>query len=266
MGSRAFLLPLEMRGLYREMLSQAWRRGGRLPNDHEAIRRAVGATEKEWSRAWPKIESFWRVDGDDLVNDTQLEVYAEAKSRREKESNRGKAGAEARYKHSPGDAQADAQATAQASTQGHAQALASDLRSPIQSPTDSEIPPVRAFRKPPTGRTDGVMAGMLPKDHLGHICSPNLSWCVTPYVHSKLKSQLAPKFGGDQAKADAALRVWYEEVWASLPADAVMGDAFRFWQPRFDAKFATPTPVAKKTEPASPKYATAAELRERYRA
>lgn len=75
MGSSGFLLPLEARGLYREMLTQAWRRGARLPNDHEAIRRATGTTNAEWRRTWPKVERFWRVDGDSLINDTQLEVY-----------------------------------------------------------------------------------------------------------------------------------------------------------------------------------------------
>jgi uncharacterized protein YdaU (DUF1376 family) len=81
MGSSAFLLPLEARGVYREMLSQAWRRGARLPNDHEQIRRAIGATSKEWRRSWALIERFWRVDGDSLVNDTQIEVYADAQGR-----------------------------------------------------------------------------------------------------------------------------------------------------------------------------------------
>jgi len=75
-GSSAFLLPMEARGMYREMLTQAWRRGARLPNDHEAIRRAIGATPGEWRRAWPAVQKFWRVDGDQLVNDTQLEIYA----------------------------------------------------------------------------------------------------------------------------------------------------------------------------------------------
>jgi uncharacterized protein YdaU (DUF1376 family) len=63
MGSSAFLIAIEPRGLYREMLTQAWRRGAKLPNDHEQIRRAVGATEAEWSRCWPLIERFWRVEG-----------------------------------------------------------------------------------------------------------------------------------------------------------------------------------------------------------
>lgn len=90
--SSAFLLPAGPRGLYREMLSQAWRRGGRLPNNHEAIRRAVGFTSQEWARCWPRVKPFWRVDGESLVNDTQLEVYAEAKERQENAERRGRAG------------------------------------------------------------------------------------------------------------------------------------------------------------------------------
>jgi uncharacterized protein YdaU (DUF1376 family) len=95
-GSSAFLLPLEARGLYREMLTQAWRRGGRLPDNHEAIRRATGATAEEWDRAWPWVQRYWRADGDGLVNDTQLEVYAEAQAVSQRASTRGKSGAKAR--------------------------------------------------------------------------------------------------------------------------------------------------------------------------
>lgn len=66
-GSSAFLLPIEPRGLYREMLTQAWRRGGSLPNDPIAIQRAVGCTASEWRRCWPQIERYWRIDGDSLA-------------------------------------------------------------------------------------------------------------------------------------------------------------------------------------------------------
>lgn len=79
-GSSGFLLPMEARGVYREMLTQAWRRGARLPNDHETIRRAIGATVAEWRRSWPRLVKYWRVDGDALVNDTQLEIYRAATS------------------------------------------------------------------------------------------------------------------------------------------------------------------------------------------
>lgn len=95
--SRGFHLPLEPRGLYREMLTQAWSREARLPNDHEAIRRLTGTDPKEWKRCWPLVEPFWRVDGKHLVNDTQLAVYAEAKARQQRASERGRRGAEGRH-------------------------------------------------------------------------------------------------------------------------------------------------------------------------
>lgn len=101
MGSSAFILPMEARGVYREMLSQAWRRGARLPNDHEAIQRAIGCTPKEWRRAWPLIERFWQVDGDNLINETQVEVYADAQARQDKSVKRAQAGAQARWKQQP---------------------------------------------------------------------------------------------------------------------------------------------------------------------
>ena len=116
MGSSGFLLPIEPRGLYREMLTQAWRRGARLPNDHAAIRVACGVSPGEWRRCWPKVQRFWRADGDSLVNDTQLEIYAEAKALAQENHDRARAGATARWarKHSPSNAQASAPASAQA--------------------------------------------------------------------------------------------------------------------------------------------------------
>lgn len=98
MGSSAFLLPMEARGLYREMLTQAWRRGARLPADHESIRRAIGATFDEWGRSWPQVAGYWHpTDSGLLVNDTQIEVYEEAEARATRASSRGVAGARARW-------------------------------------------------------------------------------------------------------------------------------------------------------------------------
>ena len=107
MGSSAFLLPIEPRGLYREMLTQAWRRGARLPASHEQVCRAIGATQDEWNRSWPQIERFWKVVDGYLVNETQLEIYAEAQARAERAREKGLRGAQA-------SAQARAQASAQA--------------------------------------------------------------------------------------------------------------------------------------------------------
>jgi uncharacterized protein YdaU (DUF1376 family) len=93
------LLPLAARGLYREMLTQAWRRGGSLPRVEEEIRRAVGVTADEWRRYWPKVKPFWRVEGDRLVNDTQREIYAEAERRALFASAHGSRAARARWNH-----------------------------------------------------------------------------------------------------------------------------------------------------------------------
>ena len=97
MGSRGFLLPLEPRGLYREMLSQAWRRGAALPNDEDQIRRLVFASPEEWARAWPVVRPFWRVDGDALVNDTQRLIYAATQKKKTRMSTLGLAAARRRW-------------------------------------------------------------------------------------------------------------------------------------------------------------------------
>lgn len=126
MGSSGFLLPMEARGVYREMLTQAWRRGARLPNDPESIQRAIGCTSAEWERAWPKVSKYWTIEGDHLVNVTQLEVYAEAVAQASGKAAKAKKAAESRW----GNAQAYARA--------HAQALPEQCPpSPSPSPTNN---------------------------------------------------------------------------------------------------------------------------------
>lgn len=78
MGSRGWMLPIAPRGLYREMLTQAWKLGAALPHDERTIKQLCGVTDEEWSTYWPAVSEFWRVDGTLLVNDTQLEVYAKS--------------------------------------------------------------------------------------------------------------------------------------------------------------------------------------------
>lgn len=128
-GSSAFSLSLEARGLYREMLTQAWRRGGRLPNDDVAIQRLVGATRSEWRRCWPIVRRYWRVSHDSLVNDTQLEIWTKALTAQQRASDRGKKGAAKRHA---------------GSTQGHAQA--STQAQPTQHPSRAQA---QRKHKPP---------------------------------------------------------------------------------------------------------------------
>jgi uncharacterized protein YdaU (DUF1376 family) len=86
-----------VRGLYREMLTRAWRNGAFLPNDPLQIQRTIGATPDEWDRCWPKVAKYWRVDGDRLVNDKQLEVYAKALYGATRRSEVARMGAAARH-------------------------------------------------------------------------------------------------------------------------------------------------------------------------
>lgn len=95
--SRAFHLSLEARGLYREMLSQAWIRGAKLPTDPVAIQRIVGATADEWTRAWPFVEPFWIRRGDALINETQVAIYLEALQQKQRIIQRNRANIKRRY-------------------------------------------------------------------------------------------------------------------------------------------------------------------------
>ncbi len=107
---------------------------------------------------------------------------------------------------------------------------------------------------------DGVMAGQLPRDHVTHVfCNDAFSCCVPTAVHSKLVNLLAPRHGGDRAATGDELKAWYPTVAASLVPDFIMGDAFKFWQGRFDAVFATPTePVRRGT--AAPELTAEADI------
>lgn len=129
MGSSGFLLPMLARGLYREMLTQAWRRGAKLPNDFAAIKRAIGATDDEWAEAWPLVSKFWRIDIDNnLINDTQLEIYGQAVSIQKVRAEVGRLGGLT--------TQAKRQANTQANQEANAQA---NFNPPSPSPSPSLI-------------------------------------------------------------------------------------------------------------------------------
>lgn len=103
-------------------------------------------------------------------------------------------------------------------------------------------------KRPDAHTGGGAMTGGLPRDHVAHAaCDDTFSRCIPSVVHAKLVNKLAPKYAGDRAATGDALKAWYRDVWSSLPADFVItGDDFKFWQGRFDAKFAS-------TEPAPPR-------------
>jgi len=123
-------------------------------------------------------------------------------------------------------------------------------RAVFDTDTDTVRDPVRVSRF-----GGSVLSGSLHRDHLSHIlCSPNFAWCVPEAVHVKLAVRLAPKHGGDVDAAKQALVAWYPTVWDALPPGTVLGDAFRFWGPRFDTAFASTVPVSGPSKPVGCKH------------
>lgn len=89
-GSPLQMMSLAARGLYSEMLTQAWASRARLVSTgEEEIMRLVRAMPDEWAVAWPKVRHYWvaatdpRTQAEILVNRKQLEVYVGALRNRE---------------------------------------------------------------------------------------------------------------------------------------------------------------------------------------
>lgn len=95
--------------------------------------------------------------------------------------------------------------------------------------------------------------------HLHHTyCDPTYSYCVPYGVHDALGDRLAPRYAGDRDAAKAFLRSWYPGVCQKLVDGFIMGDAFKFWQGRFDATFASQLPKVS----TAPRIQTLAEVEE----
>lgn len=104
------------------------------------------------------------------------------------------------------------------------------------------VPPeVARFPTPSHGLPrGGVMAGMLPRDHVDHAaCSDNFAWCIPNPVHRELVKLLTPACQNDRDVAARKLLEWYPTVWRQLKPTDVIGDAFKFWRGWFTSTFAT---------------------------
>lgn len=227
MGSSAFLLPIEPRGLYREMLTQAWRRGCRLPNNHEAIRRAVGCTVEEWDRCWPAIERLWRVDGDSLVNDTQLEVWEDSSAKHVRAVERGRLGGLKR-----------AEALAKAAVQELEQLPAKPVEQ-LQEQLVEQLPakgvdtgkppsPSLVHTHPARAREATLVTTHRSHAFCGVVCLPNQLW-----------STFLSRMGGDEHRLSGWLRTVSADWQARVDAGGQVpeGDDFAFWRNRWTESF-----------------------------
>lgn len=239
-GSRGFSLPMEPRGVYREMLTQAWRRGAKLPNDPEEIRRIIGCSEKEWRRCWPKVQPFWIVEGDTLVNVTQVVVYLQSKEAADNSKARAEAGGKA-----------NAQAQREKRLSGP-YAPAQDVPSVSVSEPLSEASSERDAR-PPAKTGSGAMAGSLPRDHVRHKA------CGRVCLHETQFEQFVRKLGGDPAAAAMAVKEWARETldtWELPPLmnKPIQGTTFQWWDARWEEWQGSPKAVEQPRASQMPSY------------
>lgn len=122
----------------------------------------------------------------------------------------------------------------------HTSVTVTPVTAMLRSSSESELDPDPERTKRETrARSTTPILGRNP--HLEHaVCDDTQSRCIPRPLHDSLADSLAPKYAGDREAAKAALLAWYPTVWATLAPDAVIGDAFRFWRPQFNATFATP--------------------------
>lgn len=232
-------MSLEEQALYRNLLDAIWLFDGHpIPDEPKALVSASGGDAEAWARGGAKVLRWMRkVDGG-WVNDTASEVMKETKTLSKARSKAGKKGAAQRW-------QVDSKLDGKPITSDEASAITNDntntdtkLSPPSPSPSpDLSLVPEKSDRA--HGRRWEPVIGRNP--HIDHsACDVTLSRCVPSVMHRKFSDSLAPKYGGDRDATKAALQQWYPTVWATLPADFVMGDALKFWQAQFDAAFASP--------------------------
>jgi len=109
-SSTGGMLPMEARGLYRELLSQAWIRGGKLPFDSEELCLIARCRQSEWKRCWPLVEPHWVVEDGSMWNETQLKIIQKGNEIRAFRSKAGSKGGSKTQANRRAKAKANAQA------------------------------------------------------------------------------------------------------------------------------------------------------------
>lgn len=65
-------LTREEHGSYLLMLMAMWRAGGKLPNDHDLLRRIAKCTPKTWPKTWEQLERLFTIPGDGTITQKKL--------------------------------------------------------------------------------------------------------------------------------------------------------------------------------------------------
>lgn len=242
-------MSLQERGAYITLICICWQEQS-LPIDPTRLANIVGLPFAAFKKVWPAIAVCFTERDGRLIHQRLEKERVKQATNRQRQSDKGKASAIARAVSQP-DTQPESnrgstavQPEVNQSSTGRPPDGQPKVNSPVSGFLSSEKARARAGGAEP-------IIGRNP--HLDHAaCGPDLLWCVPSSVHRKFVEALAPKFAGDRDKARDALQAWYLTVWPKLPAEFVIGDAFKFWQPRFDAELASADSVASK-KPVEPR-------------
>lgn len=231
------------RGIFLEMLIEQWMRGD-LPDSPRAVADAIATSDAqavEIEQSWPALRrQFMTVpEASNRIQNPPLEEIRRDRRRwLKKQQTSGARGGSTTASNRRHEREIKPAPSLQA--------LGSEpapYNTTQQELSRSDLK--REETSDPRAHAPTVLDGSLPRDHRNHVyCDPTFSICVPSAVHSKLLNAVSRKFDGDRTRAHQALLGWYAEIAGTLPAETVMGDAFHFWQPRFDAAFASPAPTA----------------------
>jgi uncharacterized protein YdaU (DUF1376 family) len=225
-------MTLAEQGAYRNLLDEAHLRGGPLPADERILAKACGDA-LEWPKVRNAVLARFERHTDGYHNRTLEEVLAQSIRRAANQANYRKRD---NARGNGSDNGADNNGNNKPDSPDPSPSLLSGSGSgSVSNARKSRAPETQAY----------VTAPIFGRDpHLKHsYCDTTLSYCVPQAVHDKLANLVAPKYGGDRDAAKDALKAWYPTVTGKLGANFVMGDAFKFWQARFDAEFANVEPA-----------------------
>ncbi len=79
-------LTLEQQGAYRNLLDEAWLRGGAIPNDPRVLARASG-DEKRWAKVRAKVLAKFHLVGNEYRHETVDDLITRASKNAHKQQN-----------------------------------------------------------------------------------------------------------------------------------------------------------------------------------
>jgi uncharacterized protein YdaU (DUF1376 family) len=256
----------EQKGAFIDLLAHAHqsRPPCTLPDDDDVLAKLSGLGAARWKKVGSLVRAQFLRGPDGLLrNRKQWGIYQELLAYRDQKRQAGSRSAVVRRQRfgtaQPNDPPNEHPNTP---TNDAPNAQSNEVRTDNRTPPEPAFASALASASAPAlkserensrpARMGGPIIGRNP--HLEHAaCDDTLSRCVPAAVHRKLADALAPRYGGDRDAAKAALERWYADVWATLPADFVMGEAFRFWQSRFDAQLATKEATPARNVDAAPR-------------